>query len=67
MHPVAGKHRIVIVGVLHIHVAKTFDVVHARCFLSGHPGLLQRGHEHGGEDRDDGDHHQQLDQGKIFS
>ncbi len=42
-----------------------FEVADARCGLGFHTGLGQCGQQHGGENCDDGDNHQQLDQGEV--
>ena len=41
------------------------EFVDARNGASAFPRLLERGHQHGRQNGDDGDHHQKLDQGEL--
>ena len=53
------------IRVIHLPAqARLFQVVVAGGFQRLDFGFAQRGQQHRRQDRDDGDHHQQLDQGK---
>ena len=43
-----------------------FQIADTGRFLSGFPGSSPSRQQHGGKDGDDGNHHQQFDQGKSF-
>ncbi|MPN48347.1 hypothetical protein SDC9_195954 [bioreactor metagenome] len=67
----AGVHRkkvIAVVGGVQVdHPAHLFQVRYAVRGIGALPRLVQRGQQHGGQNRDDGDHDQKLNQREILS
>ena len=58
---------VVIVQLIHLPSEhELLGIIHAHNALSLALGLCQGGQEHAGQNRDDGDNHQQFDQGKAF-
>jgi hypothetical protein len=56
-----------VIILIHAHAnADLAEVVDARGFMSAIPGTGQRGQEQAREDRDDGDNHEQFDEGESL-
>ena len=58
------KMAVVVIEINHEREADLFEIGNARRLLGLLLGATQRGQQQPGEDRDDGDDHQQFDQGE---
>ena len=64
--PVEGEEAVVVLNVEGRVLAQRAEIVDATALLGVVPGLLQRRQQHGRQNGDDGDDHQELDQREVL-